>query len=135
MISRECSLVALLARRLTLGVLLGLLVSFVVIGCISNPEPESSAQPPKSALAETNRSMAAKEFGLKQRNNPTRRQARGRNALDVKLGQMAPDFELPLLIFEYGKDGKKLGRVGIEKIKLSSFRGKKTVFLIFGSYT
>ena len=40
-----------------------------------------------------------------------------------KLGEVAPDFELDLL----GKEQKKL--------RLSAFRGKKPVMLIFGSFT
>ena len=79
--------------------------------------------------------MAARESDLQQRNSPVRRQARGRNAPAIKLGQMAPDFELSPLTFEDGKDGKKVARIGIEKIRLSSLRGKKPVFLIFSSYT
>lgn len=39
-----------------------------------------------------------------------------------KVGEQAPDFELSTL------DGKR-------KIKLSSYRGKKPVVLVFGSYT
>ncbi len=134
-ISRECSLVPLLPRRLTLAVLLPLLVSFVVTGCETNPKPESSVQPPTPAPAETTRSMAVRESNLQQPKKPTRRQAPGRNAPAIKLGQMAPDFELPPLTFEDGKDAKKVARIGIKKIRLSSFRGKKPVFLIFSSYT
>ncbi len=134
-ISMKCSLVPLLPRRLTLAVLLPLLVSFVVTGCESNPEPESSAQPPTPAPAETTRSMAARESDLQQPKKPTSKQARGGDTPAIKLGQMAPDFELPPLTFEDGKDGKKVARIGIEKIRLSSFRGKKPVFLIFSSYT
>ena len=40
----------------------------------------------------------------------------------MKAGDAAPDFELKTL------DGKK-------SVKLSSFRGKRPVALIFGSYT
>ncbi len=47
---------------------------------------------------------------------------RGRESTQLKAGDMAPDFELKTL------DGK-------QTVKLSSFRGKKPVALIFGSYT
>ena len=40
----------------------------------------------------------------------------------LKVGQKAPDFKLTLI------DGKK-------SVKLSSFKGKKPVVLVFGSYT
>ncbi len=46
--------------------------------------------------------------------------SRGKNV--PKVGQVAPDFTLKT------KDGKKT-------VKLSSFRGKKPVVLVFGSYT
>ena len=54
------------------------------------------------------------------RRNMRRRRTR---AEAPKKGQVAPDFDLPLV-----KDSKKT-------IKLSSFRHKKPVALIFGSYT
>ena len=46
----------------------------------------------------------------------------GRESTQLKAGDVAPDFELKTL------DGK-------QTVKLSSFRGKKPVALIFGSYT
>ena len=45
-----------------------------------------------------------------------------RGSSQLKAGDLAPDFELKTL------DGKRT-------VKLSSFRGKKPVALIFGSYT
>lgn len=55
------------------------------------------------------------------------RPARGREPEDAsklpKVGELAPDFELPLL----GMKDKT--------VKLSSFRGDRPVALIFGSYT
>jgi hypothetical protein len=53
----------------------------------------------------------------------------------LEYGQVAPDFELPRLTIEKGEDGKFVGKVSEEKIKLSSFRGKRAVFLVFSSYT
>jgi protocatechuate 3,4-dioxygenase beta subunit/peroxiredoxin len=53
----------------------------------------------------------------------------------IEVGQMAPDFELPRLTIETNKDGKPIGKISQEKVCLSSFRGKKPVFLIFSSYT
>ena len=50
-------------------------------------------------------------------------------------GQTAPDFELPRLTIEKGKDGNAVGKISEKKVKLSSFRGKKPVFLVFSSYT
>lgn len=55
------------------------------------------------------------------------RGARGREPEDAaklpKVGELAPDFELPMLGI---KD---------KTVKLSSFRGERPVALIFGSYT
>lgn len=54
----------------------------------------------------------------------------GRGPLDrsrrgsLKVGDEAPDFEL-----------QRLGAKDEERVKLSSFQGKKPVVLIFGSYT
>ena len=53
----------------------------------------------------------------------------------VIVGQVAPDFELPRLSLVKGKKGKRIGKISSEKVKLSSFRGKKPVCLIFSSYT
>ncbi len=53
----------------------------------------------------------------------------------VIVGQVAPDFELPRLSLVKDKKGKRIGKISSEKVKLSSFRGKKPVCLIFSSYT
>ncbi len=91
---------------------------------------------------------------------PTAGRARGvgqarqpRPAKLPKVGEMAPDFELPLLsarakeLPTEDKDGEaagkpaaeggaaKPGKAPVETVKLSSFVGKKPVALIFGSYT
>ncbi|MBI9017907.1 MAG: hypothetical protein JEZ07_11675 [Phycisphaerae bacterium] len=52
----------------------------------------------------------------------------------IEFGQEAPDFNLPKLNF-VEENGKKIGKVSSEMVKLSSFRGKKPVVLIFTSYT
>ena len=61
----------------------------------------------------------------------------------LPLGSEAPDFELSRLIVTKTDDGHWHGRVGVkdekvgkdETVRLSSFRGKKPVCLIFSSYT
>ncbi len=54
----------------------------------------------------------------------------------VKLGQFAPDFELPILTFKTDDTGKPIGVISEkETVRLSSFRGKKPVCLIMSSYT
>ncbi len=53
----------------------------------------------------------------------------------AKVGRPAPDFEIPRLTFEEKTDGTVIGKVSEKKVKLSSFKGKKPVFLIFSSYT
>jgi len=47
----------------------------------------------------------------------------------LKAGDDAPDFELTVL------DRKNPNKKTSDKIKLSSFEGKKPVVLFFGSYT
>jgi hypothetical protein len=53
----------------------------------------------------------------------------------LNLGQVAPDFELPRLTIETDNQGEPIGKISTETVKLSSFRGKLPVFLIFSSYT
>ncbi|MCL2641001.1 MAG: hypothetical protein FWD53_09170 [Phycisphaerales bacterium] len=53
----------------------------------------------------------------------------------IAVGEAAPDFELSRLTIEEGADGKAVGKVGDEKVRLSSFKGKRPVVLIFSSYT
>lgn len=55
-------------------------------------------------------------------------------------GTMAPDFALmPLKFYEFGIDDREITaeNAGLlyEPVRLSDFRGKKPVVLIFGSYT
>jgi hypothetical protein len=53
----------------------------------------------------------------------------------VVVGRQAPDFELPRLTLTTDADGNPIGKISDEKVKLSSFRGKKPVCLIMSSYT
>jgi len=54
----------------------------------------------------------------------------------LKLGQFAPDFELPKLTFKTDDTGKPIGVISEkDTVRLSSFRGKKPVCLIMSSYT
>ncbi len=54
----------------------------------------------------------------------------------VKVGEFAPDFELPRLTFKTDAAGKTVGVISEkDSIKLSSFRGKKPVCMIMSSYT
>ena len=54
----------------------------------------------------------------------------------VKVGEFAPDFELPKLTFRTDAAGKPIGVINEkDTVRLSSFRGKKPVCLIMSSYT
>ena len=54
----------------------------------------------------------------------------------IKIGELAPDFELPRLTFGKDASGEPIGKINDnDTIKLSSFRGKKPVCLIMSSYT
>lgn len=54
----------------------------------------------------------------------------------VRLGELAPDFELPRLTITSDPNGKPLGVISeTDTITLSSFRGKRPVCLIMSSYT
>jgi len=62
--------------------------------------------------------------------------SRGRpRRVSLKPGDAAPDFELPILTLVKGADGRKVGKISTEKVKLSSFRGKRVVCIISSSYT
>ena len=64
------------------------------------------------------------------------RQARTAENPLVKLGQLAPDFELPKLTLKTDDTGKPIGVISEkDTVRLSSFRGKKPVCLIMSSYT
>jgi len=69
----------------------------------------------------------AKDFTAKQPQQPPPK---------VKLGQLAPDFNLPLLTFDTDPAGKPIGKINDNnKIQLSDYFGKKPVCLIMSSYT
>lgn len=53
----------------------------------------------------------------------------------LKVGQPAPDFELPPLTFGENDEGDTVGRIGERKVKLSAFRGKAPVCIFSSSYT
>lgn len=62
---------------------------------------------------------------------------RGRRRSDpIKVGQVAPDFELPKLksVLANTKNGK-VDEDKLEQIKLSAFRNKRPVCLVFTSCT
>ena len=54
----------------------------------------------------------------------------------VKVGEFAPDFELPRLTFKTDAAGKTVGVISDnDTIRLSTFRDKKPVCMIMSSYT
>jgi len=68
------------------------------------------------------------------------RKRHNRLVLAPKVGEVAPDFELRLLLHkDAGADVEKKeaakGEASPQTLRLSSFIGKKPVALIFGSYT
>ena len=95
-------------------------------------------------LTDAERIVRAEGFGLAQLEakvdelKPAQskdKQAASKEQEELKVGQQGPDFELPRLTIETDKEGKNIGKISTEKVKLSSFRGKKPVFMIFSSYT
>ena len=67
-------------------------------------------------------SLSAIESSAQQRNQGREKARRLMSGVNLKVGQMAPDFALKT------KEQDKT-------VTLSSFRGKKPVVLVFGSYT
>ncbi len=53
----------------------------------------------------------------------------------MKNGAGAPDFELPLLVYETDDKGNKVARITDKKTRLSSYEGKKVVCIFMSSYT
>ena len=53
----------------------------------------------------------------------------------LKVGQKAPDFELPILVEKKNDKGEKIAVITKDKVKLSSYRGKKIVCIFMSSYT
>ncbi|MCP4711914.1 MAG: hypothetical protein GY869_25115 [Planctomycetes bacterium] len=54
----------------------------------------------------------------------------------VKVGELAPDFNLPLLTIDSNAAGKSIGKINDNnKIRLSNYFGKKPVCMIMSSYT
>jgi len=63
-------------------------------------------------------------------------QVRGPSNGLVKVGEYAPDFNLPRLTITSDPNGKPVGILHEkDTIRLSSFRGKRPVCLIMSSYT
>lgn len=61
---------------------------------------------------------------------------RGAEAGQVRVGEFAPDFELPRLTLTTDSNGKPVGVISeTDTFRLSSFQGKKPVCLIMSSYT
>ena len=63
-------------------------------------------------------------------------QGRGADNPLVRVGAVAPDFNLPRLTITSDPDGKPIGVIReMDTVRLSSFRGKRPVCLIMSSYT
>ncbi len=64
------------------------------------------------------------------------RQQRARPEPKVKVGELALDFELPILTFDTNAAGKPIGKISNNnKIRLSDYFGKIPVCMIMSSYT
>jgi hypothetical protein len=66
---------------------------------------------------------------------PRKGRPAGQSARNVQVGRQATDFELPVLIERTDAKGEKVAVVTTDKIKLSSYRGKKVVCVFMSSYT
>jgi len=100
----------------------------MVAGCATEPPKTARPEAPTARLAAPTTRPAAP---VARTAAPTTRRKRSRRRdVALKVGQMAPDFELYTLDHALGKESKASG-----KVKLSSFRGKRPVYLIFASYT
>jgi hypothetical protein len=66
---------------------------------------------------------------------PNKGRSPGQSTRRVQIGQQTTDFELPVLIERTDSKGEKVAVVTTDKIKLSSYRGKKVVCVFMSSYT
>ena len=66
---------------------------------------------------------------------PTAGRPPGQSAGSVEVGREATDFELPVLIERQDDKGQRVAVVTTDKVKLSSFCGKKIVCVFMSSYT
>ena len=96
-------------------------------------------------------SLCLVAIGAAQRRTRDRRKRPQRRDVPLKIGQMAPDFELYTLEHALAMQKKTVAKPSAKakaratsqpatqpaegKVRLSSFRGKKPVYLIFASYT
>lgn len=55
--------------------------------------------------------------------------------LQLEPGVEAPDFDLPVLRVKVNDQGEKVGAVGDDTVRLSSFRGKKPVAITLSGST
>ena len=63
------------------------------------------------------------------------RRSPGPSTHGVQIGQQSTDFELPVLVERTNDKGEKISVVTTDKIKLSSYLGKKIVCVFMSSYT
>jgi hypothetical protein len=78
---------------------------------------------------------AAGAMAADQPDDDSGRPGRERQRPGLEVGTAAPDFELPLLKQTVNEQGEKVDQVTDEKVRLSSFRGKRVVCLFMSSYT
>lgn len=118
------------ASRLTVAIILIVVVA-VVSTLILTLEKKAASQ-----QADASQKEALKAPAKEPEAKPEKTAKRSRVEKPVLVaGQIAPDFELPRLTIKTDKEGKTVGEISTETVKLSSFRGKQPVFLIFSSYT
>ena len=114
------------ASRLTVAIILTVVVA-VVSTLILTLEKKAAPQQAGETRQESLKAPAKE---------PEKTVKRSREEKPVLVaGQIAPDFELPRLTIKTDEEGKTVGKISTETVKLSSFRGKRPVFLIFSSYT
>ena len=91
-------------------------------------------------LAQAKPRFILRESATTRMSDPDYNNIVGRGSNGPQVGEMAPDFELmPLKFYEFGLSDEDItvdnaGEL-YKPVKLSDFKGKKPVVLIFGSYT
>ena len=116
-----------------------------LIGLISDSPVSGERVGQRSSEAEIQLAQAKPRFTLRESasnrmSDPDYDNIVGRGSNGPRVGEMAPDFELmPLKFYEFGLSDEDITLENASElykpVRLSDFKGKKPVVLIFGSYT
>ena len=127
-------------RTIVIGAAFLGLVALIPGSPVRGEEVGQSPSQDQIMLAQARQRPSLREGAATRMSDPDYDAIVGRGGNGPQVGEMAPDFELmPLKFYEFGLSNEDitLDNAGelYKPVKLSDFKGKKPVVLIFGSYT